>query len=56
VPLVTENFDLLMRQRDSYRPPLLTFLKLLRLPILAARAAELGGLDVSDAGKVRWAP
>jgi excisionase family DNA binding protein len=56
VPLVTENFDLLMRQRDSYRPPLLTFLELLRLPILAARAAELGGLDVSDAGKVRWAP
>jgi hypothetical protein len=25
-------------------------------PAFAARAAELGGLDVSGAGRVRWAP
>jgi putative molybdopterin biosynthesis protein len=56
VPLVTERFDLLMRQRDSYRAPLLAFLDLLRQPIFAERAAEFGGLDVAEAGKVRWAP
>ncbi len=56
LPEITERFDILMRQRDSYRAPLTTFLSLLRQPIFASRAAELGGLDVSDAGKIRWAP
>jgi excisionase family DNA binding protein len=56
VPLLTEHFDLLMRQRDSYRPPLQRFLALLRTPVFGVRAAELGGLDVSAAGAVRWAP
>ena len=56
VPLVTEHFDLLMRQRDSYRAPLISFLDLLRQPIFVERAAEFGGLDVAEAGKVRWAP
>ncbi len=56
VPLVNERFDLLMRQRDSYRTPLATFLDLLRSPIFAERARELGGLDVTAAGKIRWAP
>lgn len=56
VPLTTERFDLLMRQRDSYRAPLATLLTLLRSPAFAVRAAELGGLDVMDAGTVRWAP
>jgi molybdate-binding protein len=56
IPLVTERFDLLMRQRDSYRPPLQTLLDIIKRPPLATRAAELGGLDVSQAGRVRWAP
>lgn len=56
VPLVTEQFDLLMRQRDSYRPPLQTLLTLIEQPVFAAHANELGGLDVSRAGQVRWAP
>jgi putative molybdopterin biosynthesis protein len=56
VPIATERFDLLMRQRDSYRPRLQRLLALLRSPAFAARAAELGGLDVSGAGEVRWAP
>ncbi len=29
MPLVTERFDILMRQRDSYRPPLQTFLDII---------------------------
>ncbi|MCL4766574.1 MAG: helix-turn-helix domain-containing protein [Hyphomicrobiaceae bacterium] len=56
VPLQIERFDLLMRQRDAFRPPLQKLLKLLTSIAFAARAGELGGLDVSEAGSVRWAP
>jgi putative molybdopterin biosynthesis protein len=56
VPLCTERFDLVMRQRDYFRPPLQTFLRLLATPAFTERAAELGGLDVSEAGAIRWAP
>jgi excisionase family DNA binding protein len=56
VPLCVERFDLLMRQRDYFRPPLQTLLALFREPRFSARAAELGGLDVAAAGHVRWAP
>ena len=56
VPLVTEHFDLVVRQRDSYRPAFQALTRLLRSPAFAERAAELGGLDVSRAGDVRWAP
>jgi putative molybdopterin biosynthesis protein len=56
VPLVVETFDLLMRQRDSYRVPLQTLLQLLRAPKFALRAAELGGFDVAQSGGIRWAP
>jgi molybdate-binding protein len=56
LPLGAERFDLLMRQRDYFRPPMQSLLALLREPRFAARAQELGGLDVSGAGSVRWAP
>ncbi len=56
VPLSLERFDLLMRQRDYFRPPMQALLALLRDPRFAVRAQELGGLDVSLAGRVRWAP
>jgi putative molybdopterin biosynthesis protein len=56
VPLVTERFDLIVRQRDSYRGPMRAFLALLGARAFAVRAAELGGLDVTGAGRVRWAP
>jgi putative molybdopterin biosynthesis protein len=56
VPLAIEHFDLLMRQRDAFRPRLQKLLRLLSTPIFASRAQELGGLDVSKSGTVRWAP
>ena len=56
LPLVTERFDILLRQRDSYRPPLQAFLAILATTAFATRAAELGGLDVTNAGQIRWAP
>lgn len=54
--LAHEHFDLLMRQRDYFRPPMQAMLALLADPRFANRAQELGGLDVRHAGRVRWAP
>jgi len=56
VPIVWERFDVTVRQRDYFRPPLQAFLGFLRTEAFSARARELGGYDVSDAGAVRYAP
>jgi excisionase family DNA binding protein len=56
VPLLWERFDLVMRQRDYFRPPLQTFLGFLNSEAFATRARELGGYDVSGAGQIRCAP
>lgn len=56
IPVTVERFDLLMRQRDSYRPALQRLLTFIRTDAFGARARELGGLDVAGAGRVRWAP
>jgi len=55
VPLIWEQFDLVMRQHDYFRVPLQTLFKFLRSPDLAARASELGGFDLTGAGEVRFA-
>lgn len=55
VPVVWEPFDLLMRQRDYFRPPLQALIKFLRSDELAARAREMGGYDLSQSGCVRFA-
>ena len=56
VPLTWERFDLAIRYRDYFRPPLQGFLRFVATPAFAARARELGGYDVADAGQVRSAP
>ncbi|QJP17879.1 helix-turn-helix transcriptional regulator [Starkeya sp. ORNL1] len=56
IPLCTERFDLVMRQRDYFRGPMQTLLAFVQTPAFAARAAALRGLDVSEAGAIRWAP
>ncbi len=56
VPLAWEHFDLIMRQCDYFRPPLQALFEFLRTRELSTRANELGGYDVSAAGKVRFAP
>jgi excisionase family DNA binding protein len=56
VPIVWERFDLILRHRDYFRPPLQAFLEFLRTEEFATRARELGGYDVSNAGTVRHAP
>jgi excisionase family DNA binding protein len=54
VPIVWEAFDLVMRQRDYFHPPLQALIRFLQSEELAARAREMGGFDLSDAGKVRF--
>src|SRR5450830_295999 len=54
VSIVWEPFDLVMRQRDYFRPPLQALLKFLHSSELAARAQEMGGYDLRDAGSVRF--
>lgn len=54
VPIIWEPFDLVMRQRDYFRPPLQALLKFLHSGELAARAKEMGGYDLTDTGSVRF--
>ena len=54
VPIVWEPFDLVMRQRDFFQPPLQALLKFLQSDEFAARARELGGYDIQSAGSVRF--
>jgi molybdate-binding protein len=55
VPIMWENFDLVLRQRDYFRAPMQAFLRFLRSSEFKARAQEAGGYDVSRAGQVRFA-
>ncbi|HXD43569.1 MAG TPA: helix-turn-helix transcriptional regulator [Pseudolabrys sp.] len=54
VPIAWEPFDLLMRQRDYFRPSLQALVRFLRSEELSARASEMGGFDLSAAGAVRF--
>jgi putative molybdopterin biosynthesis protein len=54
-PLLFENFDLVMRQRSYFQPPMQALIGLMSGPRLQARAADLTGYDVTPAGKIRYA-
>jgi molybdate-binding protein len=54
VPIVWEPFDLVMRQRDYFRPALQSLVRFLRSDAFSARAAELDGYDLADTGAVRF--
>ena len=54
VPLVWEPFDLVMRQRDYFKPSLQSLFNFLHSEELVARARELGGYDLGGAGTVRF--
>jgi len=55
VPLLSENFDLLMRQRSYFRPPVQALVGFLGQKRLQQRAAELTGYDTEPAGQIRFA-
>ena len=54
VPLVWENFDLAMRQRSYFRPPMQALIRFLSERRLRQRAEELTGYDPSPAGQIRF--
>jgi putative molybdopterin biosynthesis protein len=54
VPVLWEPFDLVMRQRDYFQTQIQTLLKFLQSDAFAARARELGGYDIHNAGSVRF--
>ena len=54
-PLLFENFDLVMRQRAYFQPPMQALLGLIRSQRLTQRATDLSGYNVTDAGKIRYA-
>jgi putative molybdopterin biosynthesis protein len=55
VPLLSENFDLLMRQRSYFRPQIQALIGFLSEKRLKQRAAELTGYDVTPSGQIRFA-
>lgn len=56
VPVMWERFDLVVRQREYFRPPLQAFFTFLKTPVMAAHAQDAGGYDISMAGHIRFAP
>jgi putative molybdopterin biosynthesis protein len=55
VPILQENFDLLMRQRSYFRPSMQALIGFFGQKRLKQRAAELSGYDPSPAGLIRFA-
>jgi excisionase family DNA binding protein len=53
LPLTWEHFDLVLRQRDYFRPQPQTLFGFLRSSAFFERARELGGYDTAEAGQVR---
>jgi excisionase family DNA binding protein len=54
VPLMWENFDLLMRQRTYFQPSVQALVRFLGQDGFARRAAELTGYDTSPSGEIRF--
>ena len=52
VPLAVERYDLVMERRDYFEPPFQKLLAAARAPGFAARAAELGGYDITGLGRI----
>jgi len=52
VPLQRERYDLLMRRRDYFEPPVQSLLAFARSEAFAGRARDLAGYDVSGLGRV----
>ncbi|MGK7865076.1 substrate-binding domain-containing protein [Falsiroseomonas sp. E2-1-a4] len=55
-PLVRERFDLVMRRRAYFEPPLQALFRFTRGAGFAARAARMGGYDITETGQVAFNP
>lgn len=54
MPLLWENFDLLMHQRDYFKPALQALMNFILQPLLKQRAKDLTGYDTAPAGTIRY--
>jgi excisionase family DNA binding protein len=54
LPLLRERYDLLMRRRDYFSAPVQRLFAFARGETFTARAAQMGGYDVSGLGAVRY--
>jgi len=55
VPLARERFDIALRRRSYFQPPLQALFDFARTAGFAEKAEALGGYDVSEVGKVLFA-
>ena len=54
LPLVTERYDIAIERRAYFEPRWQTLTAFCRTPAFTAKAAELGGYDLSSHGQVHW--
>jgi putative molybdopterin biosynthesis protein len=54
LPLTEERFDLAMRRRDYFEPPVQALLTFAATTRVAERAAALGGYDLAELGRPRF--
>jgi excisionase family DNA binding protein len=54
VSIAWESFDLVLRQRDYFHPPMQALFSFLRSDDFVTRAREMGGFDLSGTGSVRY--
>ena len=54
MPLHSERYDLLLRRRDYFEPPVQALLAFTRTEAFLTRAREMPGYDVGDLGHVRF--
>jgi putative molybdopterin biosynthesis protein len=54
VPLHRERYDIVIQRRDYFNAPFQRLLTFMRTPRFVEKAAELGGYDISGAGRVTY--
>lgn len=54
VPVIEEQFDILVERRAWFEPPMQRLLAFCRTPAFIERAAEMSGYDISHLGAVRF--
>ena len=54
VPLIDEQFDLLIDRRAYFTPPVQTLMAFAQTGSLVQKAKSLGGYDIDGLGQVRW--
>lgn len=54
MPLLWENFDLVMRQRCYFKPAMQALMTFMSQPLLQQRANDLTGYDTAPAGTIRY--